>query len=571
MRTHDASPSAGDLPADAAAGIPGETGARTRTAVGTRPLPGCRRTPGSPRAPRPRRLRRRQASRAAAQRAGRAGDTRGHHRGDRRARHRRRELRGRRGAGRGRQGDAVPALARQGGPADRGLRRAQAATAAAAGRVGPGRPDRDARGHRRRRRRPPVRAAVRAAARRGRALPPAGGPVQGARGRAPPRADEGGAPPRRRPTASSAPTPTWRSRCSRSPARSWPAASTTPPGPTPASPPAWSTSCCRPRLPAASALPLALDAQSARPPATRAPSLAGSYCSPIRGAPGSSGCRSSAVHLVRRHVRLRHPAWVMRAVAARGDAGAGAPARIRRGSADMHQANGRAGMTNEEQGRLQQAETRGSVASLGALPERAAVGDGPGGPRPGRQHLGGVPLRPGGLPGLPVGRGRAGGHQRRQAAAVPVAGPVERARPDAQGAAVRPHQLPGQPRRGRQGVLLLPRRDADVVVPEDALQVPAARVPLRRPGRDQRGAGEDRARIRAGRHRDLRRQPLLRRLRRVREGLARKTFSCRSPCTTGDPTRRGCTCCPRSGSGTPGPGRAATRSRRCTSTPTCRG
>ena len=37
-----------------------------------------------------------------------------------------------------------------------------------------------------RRRRPPVRAALRAAARRGGAVPSAGGPVQGARGRAPP-------------------------------------------------------------------------------------------------------------------------------------------------------------------------------------------------------------------------------------------------------------------------------------------------------------------------------------------------------------------------------------------------
>ena len=37
----------------------------------------------------------------------------------------------------------------------------------------------------------------------------------------------------------------------------------------------------------------------------------------------------------------------------------------------------------------------------------------------------------------------------------------------------------GQPRRGRQGVLLLPRQHADALVHEVALQVPAARVPLR--------------------------------------------------------------------------------------------
>ena len=38
---------------------------------------------------------------------------------------------------------------------------------------------------------------------------------------------------------------------------------------------------------------------------------------------------------------------------------------------------------------------------------------------------------------------------------------VERRRPDPQGADVRPDQRRGQPRRGRQGVLLLPRRHAD--------------------------------------------------------------------------------------------------------------
>ena len=97
----------------------------------------------------------------------------------------------------------------------------------------------------------------------------------------------------------------------------------------------------------------------------------------------------------------------------------------------------------------------------------------------GPERLGGVHPRSGALARLPVGRGRPGRLLRRPAAAVPVAGAVERRRPDPEGAPVRPDQQPGQPRRGRQGVLLLPRRDADVVLPEDALQVPAARVPLR--------------------------------------------------------------------------------------------
>mgnify|MGYP003694434287 CR=1 FL=1 len=53
------------------------------------------------------------------------------------------------------------------------------------------------------------------------------------------------------------------------------------------------------------------------------------------------------------------------------------------------------------------------------------------------------------------------------------AGPVERQGSHPQGAAVRPDQQRGQPRRGREGVLLLPRLDADALVHEVPLQVPA--------------------------------------------------------------------------------------------------
>ena len=82
----------------------------------------------------------------------------------------------------------------------------------------------------------------------------------------------------------------------------------------------------------------------------------------------------------------------------------------------------------------------------------------------------------------------------------------------------------GQPRRGRQGVLLLPRRHADALLHEVALQVPAARsIPYARlieenRRRDGRGPG-----VRAARHRRLRRRPLLRRLRRVRQGRRPRT------------------------------------------------
>ena len=69
------------------------------------------------------------------------------------------------------------------------------------------------------------------------------------------------------------------------------------------------------------------------------------------------------------------------------------------------------------------------------------------------------------------------------AAPVPVAGAVERPRSDPEGTPVRPDQRRGQSRRGRQGALLLPRRHADALLPEDALQVSAARVSLRAAGR----------------------------------------------------------------------------------------
>ena len=52
-------------------------------------------------------------------------------------------------------------------------------------------------------------------------------------------------------------------------------------------------------------------------------------------------------------------------------------------------------------------------------------------------------------------------------------------RPDPEGAAVRADQQRGQPRRGRQGVLLLPRQHADALVHEVPVQVPAGGVSLR--------------------------------------------------------------------------------------------
>ena len=98
----------------------------------------------------------------------------------------------------------------------------------------------------------------------------------------------------------------------------------------------------------------------------------------------------------------------------------------------------------------------------------------------GRQRLGLLHPRPGALAGLPLGRGRPGRHLRRPASGSASRSRSGTARPDPQGAAVRADQQRGQPRRGRQGVLLLPRQHADPLVHEVPLQVPAGGVPVRR-------------------------------------------------------------------------------------------
>ena len=99
----------------------------------------------------------------------------------------------------------------------------------------------------------------------------------------------------------------------------------------------------------------------------------------------------------------------------------------------------------------------------------------------GRRRLELLHPRPGALARLPLGRGRDRRHLRRAPAAVPRARAVERRRPDPQGADVRPDQQRGQPRRGRQGVLVLPRQHAHALLPEVPVQVSAAGVPVRRP------------------------------------------------------------------------------------------
>ena len=132
-----------------------------------------------------------------------------------------------------------------------------------------------------------------------------------------------------------------------------------------------------------------------------------------------------------------------------------------------------------------------------------------------------LPPRPRALARLPLERGRALRHLRSAPARLLRALPVEPAGPDPEGAALRPQQRRGQSRRGRQGVLLLPRQRADPLVHEGALQVPAGGLPLWRAARREPPPRPQPARVRAARHRRLRRGPLLGRARRVRQGLAR--------------------------------------------------
>ena len=139
-----------------------------------------------------------------------------------------------------------------------------------------------------------------------------------------------------------------------------------------------------------------------------------------------------------------------------------------------------------------------------------------------RRGVGLLPPRPCALASLPLERGRPRRHLRLPPAPVLRALAVERPRPVPQGEDVRPDGGRGEPRRGRQGLLLLRRLDADALVHEVPLQVPAGRVPLRPARRGEPRPGQDAAGVRAGRHRDLRRVALLRRRRGVRQGRGRR-------------------------------------------------
>ena len=153
-----------------------------------------------------------------------------------------------------------------------------------------------------------------------------------------------------------------------------------------------------------------------------------------------------------------------------------------------------------------------------------------------------------------MGRGRHRRHLRRPAAPVLRARAVERRRSDPEGAAVRPHRQRGQPRRGREGVLLPPRQPADARVHEVPVQVPAAGLPVRRlVGREP--AAADRADpeyelLDTGIFDDDRYFDVF--VEYAKAGPTTCWFA--SAPSTAAPRQRRCTCCPRCGSATTGRG-----------------
>ena len=146
-----------------------------------------------------------------------------------------------------------------------------------------------------------------------------------------------------------------------------------------------------------------------------------------------------------------------------------------------------------------------------------------------------------------------GGYFRRPATAVFRAGALERQGPDSQGAAVWSDQQRGEPRRGRQGVLLLSRLDADPLVHEVSLQVSAVGVSVCR-SRSGRIASEVATRFEC----ELLdtgvfdERSILRRLRRVRESRGGRRAGPDHRAQSRARGRDAFTSCRRSGFGTSG-------------------
>ena len=126
-----------------------------------------------------------------------------------------------------------------------------------------------------------------------------------------------------------------------------------------------------------------------------------------------------------------------------------------------------------------------------------------------RHRLGVSVSRPRPFASLSLERRRTGWHQRPEADDLFCPGSVERARSHPERTDFRFDRQRGQSRRGREGVLLLPRLNAHALLHEVPLQVSAGGISLRSACGRKPAARQEPAGVRAARHRSVQRRPLL--------------------------------------------------------------
>src|ERR1700722_17129806 len=135
------------------------------------------------------------------------------------------------------------------------------------------------------------------------------------------------------------------------------------------------------------------------------------------------------------------------------------------------------------------------------LPCRPGLGHRAWGLQRRRRRLALLSVRSRPLTRLPLERGRPSGALRPRAAPLFRSLVLERARPDPEGADLRPQWTGGQSRRGREGILVVSRRDAHLLLAALALSLSPSRVPVSAPAAGECKADTRAAGIRASRHR----------------------------------------------------------------------